>query len=47
MRHNRSSEDYIFKIPFKSENQANLLDIDGNQVQIYLNTLRKNLGFKY
>lgn len=43
----RSSEDYIFKIPFKSENQANLLDIDGNQVQIYLNTLRKNLGFKY
>ena len=43
----RSSEGYFFTIPFKSRNQANLLDIDGNQVQIYLNTLRKNLGFKY
>ena len=42
----RSSEGYFFTIPFKSRNQANLLDIDGNQVQIYLNTLRKNLGFK-
>lgn len=43
----RASEGYFFTIPFKSRNQPNLLDIDGNQVQIYLNKLRKNLGFKY
>ena len=42
----RSSEDYIFEITFKSGNQVSVQDIDGNSVRIYLNTLRKDLGFK-
>ena len=42
----RTSEDYIFEITFKSGNQVFVQNIDGNPVRIYLNTLRKNLGFK-
>ena len=42
----RSSEGYKFTIPFKSRNQANVQDIDGYPLQIYLSKLRKNLGFK-
>ena len=42
----RTSEDYIFKITFKSENKTRVQNIDGKPVFIYLNTLRKNLGFK-
>ena len=42
----RTSDDYIFKITFKSENAAYIQNIDGNSVRIYLNTLRKDLGFK-
>ena len=42
----RSSEGYFFTIPFKFVTRVYVQNIDGYPVQIYLNKLRKNLGFK-
>ena len=38
------SDGYIFRIPFKSCNRIYIYDTNKNQVQIYLNKLRKILG---
>ena len=42
----KSSEEFKFKIPFKSRNRLFVQNINGNTVSFYLNVLRKNLGFK-
>ena len=42
----KSSDDYIFEIPFKSGNRVGINNTENKTVRIYLNKLRISLGFE-
>ena len=42
----KSSDDYLFEIPFKTQNRVGINNTENKTVRIHLNKLRISLGFK-